>query len=101
MKLLSSRKPTLQPVAMLPFQQSCGLAYPVFHTLGSAMCMQEACKWQRKPMCMKTKCLRPGEFTQCIAINPLSQIFLSSSAITVPIRCNFTVKLSKRVKRTL
>lgn len=79
------------------FQESRGVAHPVFHTLGSAACMQTAYKWQRKPRCIETKCLRPGEFTQHVAIKPPSQIFQSNSAITMPIRCNFPVKQSKRV----
>lgn len=90
MKLLSSREATLQPEATLFFplkrQESCELAHPVFHTLGSAACMRTACKWQRKPRCIETKCLRPGEFTQRVAINPPSQIFLFNSAITMPIK---------------
>lgn len=52
-KLLSSRKATVQPEATLFFffysppptrQERRGLAHPVFHTLGSAACMREACK---------------------------------------------------------
>lgn len=38
---------------------------------------------------METERLGPREFTQRVAINPPSQIFLSNSAITVPIKCNF------------
>lgn len=41
MKLLSSRKATVQPEAPLFFSsktRDCGLAHPVFHTLGSATC---------------------------------------------------------------
>lgn len=67
-------------------QESRGLAHPVF-----LMCMRTPCKRQRKPRCIKTKCLRPGEFTQRVAINPPSQIFLSNSAITMPIKCNCPV----------
>lgn len=74
MKLSSSRKAVLQPEARLSFPEkrleTRGLARPVFHTLGSAARMQTACQWQRKPRCIKSERLRPGEFTQRVVINP-------------------------------
>lgn len=45
---------------------------------------------------METKRLGPREFTQSVAINPPSQIFLFTSAITMPMNCNSPLKLGKK-----
>lgn len=104
MKLLSSRKATLQPEATLfsscRRRESCRLARPVLPTLGSAVCMRTACKRQRKPRCIESKSLGPGEFTQRVTINPS----LSDSSIqlspAMPVKCDFAVKQSKSVLAT-
>lgn len=72
MKTASSRKAE----ALFSFFTSCKrrersrLARPVFPTPGSSACMRAACKRWRKPRCIESERLGPGEFTQRAAVTP-------------------------------